>query len=390
MKIVFVSNYVPHYRVGLFEYLQKKLDIEFLFFSKGEEWYWPKQHGIYTGNFSYKYLTGFRIGNTAINFSLIKELLLNQYDVFIKCINGRFALPATYLIARLKGKPFILWTGIWMRIDSPFHRLLFPITRFIYTHSDAVVVYGNHVKQFLINIGVNEDRIFIASQAVNNETYSKIVSSEEKAQLLANLNIPENSKVILYIGRLVESKGLSSIITAFSKVKNKSNLFLVLAGDGQEKIHLMELVNHLHLGDFVRFTGHVRTSETVPYYSISHISILNSVTTKMDKEPWGLTINESFNQRVPVIVSDAVGAAADGFVNNGVNGIIIPENDIGALTLAIEKLVTDNGFRNSLGQNALETVKKQDYERMGSGFLQALNYVTSINRKNNPINRSSL
>jgi glycosyltransferase involved in cell wall biosynthesis len=50
-------------------------------------------------------------------------------------------VPAvTYLIARLRRKPFILWTGIWISLQTPFHRLAVSLTLWIYRHADAIVV----------------------------------------------------------------------------------------------------------------------------------------------------------------------------------------------------------------------------------------------------------
>ena len=142
MKIAFVTNICAHYRIRTFEILSKKLPIEFFFFSAGKEWYWQQQHGIYSGKFNYQYLSGFSIGQTRISLGLPWKLLFNPYEVYIKCINGKFALPVTFIIARLKGKPFILWTGIWMRLQTFTHKLIFPLTKYIYQHSDAIVVYG--------------------------------------------------------------------------------------------------------------------------------------------------------------------------------------------------------------------------------------------------------
>jgi hypothetical protein len=79
----------------------------------------------------------------------------------------------------------------------------------------------------------------------------------------------------------------------------------------------------------VRFAGYVPSRETRPYYALADLFVLPSITTASFKEPWGLVVNEAFNQGVPVIASDAVGAAAGGLVQSGVNGLIVPERDSG-------------------------------------------------------------
>lgn len=180
-KIAFVSNICPHYRIRTYELLAHTVDVDYYFYSAGDEWYWQHQHGVKRGKFHSQYLRGFYLGGTRVTPGIIPKLLFHHYDAYLKCINGRFILPVTYMIARLRRKPFILWTGIWMRLQTPAHRLFYPLTRYIYTHSDAVVVYGSHVKDFLINEGVSPEKIFVTTHAIDNEFYEKEVTNDEKA-----------------------------------------------------------------------------------------------------------------------------------------------------------------------------------------------------------------
>jgi hypothetical protein len=201
MKVAFVTHYCPHYRVKTFETLASHVDTDFYFYSNGGEWYWQRQHGVQIGNFNYQYLPGFNVAGTRFTPSLMHRLLTNPYDAYIKCINGRFALPATYLAARLKRRPFILWTGIWMRLSTPAHRLMFPLTRYIYTHADAIVVYGEHVKQYLMQEGVAAKRIFNTTHAIDNELYRRKIAPEVQADIRATLNIHPHQKIILSLGQ---------------------------------------------------------------------------------------------------------------------------------------------------------------------------------------------
>src|SRR6476660_8300815 len=106
----FVTNFCAHYRVRTFETLARYQNVDFFFCSTGDEWYWQQQHGVRMGNFHYEYLTDIRLSpRLRLVPSLITKLWQKNYDVYIKCIHGRFELPVTYLIARLRRKPFILW-----------------------------------------------------------------------------------------------------------------------------------------------------------------------------------------------------------------------------------------------------------------------------------------
>src|ERR1017187_3205870 len=147
MRIAFVTNFASHYRVRTFEILAKYHNVQYLFFSGGDEWYWQRRHGTRAGDFEYEYLSGISVAGTRITPSLIARLLRGNFDVVVKCINGRFALPAAYLAARLRHRPFVLWTGIWSTLNTRFHKAASFVPSYIYRHADAVVVYGEHVKR---------------------------------------------------------------------------------------------------------------------------------------------------------------------------------------------------------------------------------------------------
>jgi len=375
LKVAFVTNICAHYRVKTFETLAHYHDVDYNFFSAGDEWYWQQQHGVKAGDFHYEYLPGIRLGRTRVTPTLSWKLWRRDYDVYIKCINGRFALPITYLVARLKRRPFILWTGIWMRLQTPFHRLAFPLTRYIYHHADAIVVYGEHVKRYLVSEGVSAERIFVAAHAVDNGTYNREVPEKEQTALRQKLGIALGQKVVLYLGRLEKVKGLPYLLKAFASLQ-RNDAVLVLAGTGSERSRLEQLAQEEGIADRVRFPGYVAPEETVPFYAIAWVYVLPSITLPEGKELWGLVVNEAFNQGVPVIATDAVGAATGGLVQNGVSGFVVPERSNAALAQALQRILDNPDLRERLGQNARQTIASWDNERMVMGFRQAIEYVT--------------
>ena len=383
MKVAFVTNICAHYRVKTFETLARYYNVDYYFFSVGDEWYWQQQHGARTGNFHYEYLPGVRLGRTRFTPTLPWKLWRGNYDVYIKCINGRFALPVTYLIARLKRKPFILWTGIWMRLQTPFHRLAWPLTRYIYRHADAIVVYGEHVKRYLMSEGVPDERIFVAAHAVENEVYNRVVSEDEKQALRQQLDIASYRKVILFLGRLEEVKGLTYLLEAFASLR-RDDAVLVLAGTGSEKGRLQRLSQELGIAENLRFAGYVPPEKTILYYAVAYVYAFPSITMPYGKETWGLVVNEAFNQGVPVIATDAVGAAAGGLVQDAINGFVVPERDSMALAQALQRILDDPDLRERLSRNARQIIAGWDNERMVLGFRQAIEFTTIVQAHRQP------
>jgi glycosyltransferase involved in cell wall biosynthesis len=373
MKVAFVTHFCPHYRVKTFELLARFHEVDYFFYSQGKEWYGQGIHGVRSGQFRYEYLPGFQLTRqTRVAPSLLTRLWPNNYDVIVKCINGRFALPAAYVSARLRGVPFVLWTGIWSSVRTPLHLLGFPITRWIYRHADAVAVYGEHVKRYLVEQGVTKEKIFVASHAVDNALYCQPVSSQEIAAQRAKLSV-EGRKVVLYLGRFEEVKGLDYLLRAFARLRRDDSV-LVLAGDGTLYNKLLTLAQQLGIEEKIRFVGYVPPEQARNYYAIADMFVLPSITMPAQKETWGLVVNEAMNQGVPVIASEAVGAAAGGLVQSGVNGFVVPERDSAALADAMERIFADDSLRAAMRHNARRIVAEWNNETMVKGFLDAIEY----------------
>ena len=84
-------------------------------------------------------------------------------------------------------------------------------------------------------------------------------------------------------------------------------------------------------------------------YAGSDVVVIPSVPTRDFLEPWGLVVNEAFHQGVPVIATDAVGAAAGGLVRHERTGLVVPAGDPDALRAALHRLRDDPALRARLG-----------------------------------------
>jgi len=207
---------------------------------------------------------------------------------------------------------------------------------------------------------------------VDNSAYHQPVAEQAKAALRAKLSLGDR-KVILYLARLEEEKGGDYLIGAFTHL-NLEDAVLVVVGDGSLRETLEALARQQGVQERVRFVGYVPPEETQIYYAIAEVYVLPSVTMPTGKEPWGLTVNEAMNQGVPVVASEAVGAAAGGLVQSGVNGFVVPERDSAALAQALHCILTDVALREAMSQNARQTIAAWDNERMVEGFQHAIDY----------------
>jgi len=107
-------------------------------------------------------------------------------------------------------------------------------------------------------------------------------------------------------------------------------------------------------------------------YAAADVLVVPSIPTRTFREPWGLVVNEAMNRGLPVIASDAVGAAAGGLVRDGRNGLVVRAGDPGALAGAIGRLAADVSLRARLGNAAAEDVRVFSHDAWAQGFSAAL------------------
>jgi len=373
MNTAFITNFCPFYRVKLYKILAEKIGAKFLFFSDASEKNWESLNPHGSDEVAVVPLRAGSDSKLKVMFNLAKELWSNDYDIFVQGVSGKFAVLISFIIAKLRGKPIILWTGFWNHPQTFFHKITFPLIRFFYKHSDAVVGYGTHVRDYLISIGVDKDKIFVAQNTADNELYNKEVKDSERNKLLRELSA-ENCKIALFVGRLQKEKGVDVLLQAINCKLQIDNCKLIIIGRGPEQENLKSYCEENKLEN-VLFLSYVYNADLYKYYNIADIVLVPSVTTRFFKEPWGLVVNEAMNQNCVLIASDAVGAAAGGLIENEKTGFIVPEKNPEKLADAISKVLESEELQIKISNAAREKIKNWTYDKMAQGFIDAVDSV---------------
>ena len=281
-----------------------------------------------------------------------------RYRAVIAGLGGRVALPATYSAARRARIPFVLWASIWSHPRTTAHALSLLPTRLIYRRADAIATYGPHVTRHVQRHRRRGD-VYEAPQAVSAEEFGRPVQADERARWRERAGAPgDGTFLALFAGRLEEEKGVRILADAWREA-SLTDAALALAGSGPEK------APGTHL-------GHVPRDELPGLYAAADVLVVPSIRTATFTEPWGLVVNEAMHQGTPVIATDAVGAAAGGLVQDGRNGLVVPERDARALAAALAQVAADTTLRERLGEAAREDVRPFSEDAWVAGMRRAL------------------
>jgi glycosyltransferase involved in cell wall biosynthesis len=118
--------------------------------------------------------------------------------------------------------------------------------------SPAITAVSDGLRDGMVANGIPATRISIIPNGVNN----KLFHVRDRHAVRLTLDLPVDRKIILYVGRLSEEKGLSTLIEAAGKLKSThADFLLCLVGDGPLMGELRARVDALSLGGNVRFLG---------------------------------------------------------------------------------------------------------------------------------------
>lgn len=297
----------------------------------------------------------------------VRRLLSGRYRAVICGLGGRVALPGSYLAARARGIPFVLWASIWAHPRSPAHALSYLPTRHLYRHADAVVTYGRHVSAYVEARRGRRGNVFEAPQAVSAEEFAQEISPELRRHARLHTGAPpDDGFLALFVGRLVPEKGVRVLLDAWRRAGLGEGSLLALAGEGPLRGEVERA------GTDVSGLGFVPRDHLPALYAAADVLVLPSIRSETFLEPWGLVVNEAMHQGTPVIVSDAVGAAAGGLVEDGRNGLIAPQGDADALAARLRSVALNPGLRENLGTAARHDVARFTYAAWVAGMRQGL------------------
>src|SRR5207302_6302360 len=153
---------------------------------------------------------------------------------------------------------------------------------------------------------------------------------------------------VLFVGRLVERKGVSHLVDAVSLLLPGADVRLVIVGEGPERARIEARIREQGLDGRVAVRGQVSDAELQAAYAAADAFVLPAVVDRRgDTEGLGVVLLEAMNHRVPVIAS-AIGGITD-IVEDGVSGLLVPPGDATALAAALERLARAPDLSVSLG-----------------------------------------
>lgn len=196
-----------------------------------------------------------------------------------------------------------------------------PLLRVLLPIPDRVVAVSPEIARRLRSL-VRVDRIWLTSTAVDTRTFN-------------NWGRPRAPQIVT-IANFKWMKGYGDLLAAASRVLQRfPDHRLVIVGDGEERPHILELIDRLKLTRHVVVAGVLSRGDVVRVLNESRVFVLASIFEGLPR-----ALLEALACGTPAVVTDACNA--EGIID--ATGLSVPARDPGALSRAMTTLLADGGL----------------------------------------------
>lgn len=250
------------------------------------------------------------------------------------------------MIVTLHGYDINIYREWWESGRGGFRRRSYPEKLLTLAAEPGVhfIAVSDAIRRRAIEYGIPEEKVTVCHIGVNTEHFKP-----------DGLPLSQRPRRLLFIGRLVENKGVSGLIEAFVSISHEfPDAELVIVGDGPLRSQLEKQASGARV--CVQFTGALQGDQLKQQLDQARIFCLPSITVENgESEGFGLVLLEAQASGVPVITS-SVGAKDAGLLD-GETGFYINPGDKTHFHAAISKLLSDDSLASWMSRNSVAFVK---------------------------------
>jgi glycosyltransferase involved in cell wall biosynthesis len=193
--------------------------------------------------------------------------------------------------------------------------------------ADAMLVYSDPAKRELTEVArAGAEKIFVCANHQSRERLRALARSGAEAvrRRCETLGIA-HSRLVVSVGRCVESKGMADVVEAFVAAFGlRSDVAFIAIGEGPMRRRLQEVADDSVARGRIFFIGQANSAETQAWLSAASLNVLASVS-----EPYGAVVGEGLAHGIPCVCSSGAGAATSIVRPEG--GDVFPPGDVSLL-----------------------------------------------------------
>ena len=212
----------------------------------------------------------------------------------------------------------------------------------------------------------------------NQRTRRWVIPNE--ASVPSGSSVRSGQKTLTAVGRLVPQKGFDLLLEAFAAISGAHPEWkLVIWGEGPERARLERRRDELGLAGSVRLPG--VTERPGLWIETAGVFVLSS-----RYEGWGNVLSEAMAAGLPVVSFDCQFGPNE-MITNEEDGLLVPNGDINALSVALSRLFKDEALRERLGEAAAISARRFTHEHVMTGWGQVVQSALQHNQRHRRLDR---
>lgn len=220
------------------------------------------------------------------------------------------------------------------------------LRRRLLRHADVFVVLNEEGQRDLVEFGLGDRPVCLIPNGVDTDLFHPLSKpySVEKRQALS---LPTKGRIVGFVGRLHQSKGLDILLNAWRQASGDlaETVYLVIVGEGNLRPQLEAQISNL--AQHVIFLG--RRENVAEYLQAVDVFVLPSLAEGLSN-----ALLEAMSCGLPVVAT-AIGGSPE-VIENNINGLLVPPDDVDALSNAILHLLHHPEQAQRFGQAARQTI----------------------------------
>lgn len=363
LRVLLTTNIPAPYMIDYLDCLGKLCDLTVLFEMRSakdrkEEWYGTLENKSFKGVFlDAKPVTA----ESGLSFKITKYLK-GDFDRIIIANPTTPTGVVALLYCRMKKIPHILQSEGGFRGTGKGLKERFK--KFLMGKAELYLSGMKGNDDYFLSYGATEEtlRWYPFTSLKKEQIDKQIIFEEERINIRKELNITEE-RVIVSVGSVIPRKGFDILLKAKANLNNNVGLYII---GGEASLECLQIIEEKELTN-VHFIKHCDFFMLRKYY---HAADIFTLLTREDT--WGLVINEAMASGLPIITTDRC-VAGKQLIIDGVNGYIIPTDDVETVTVRINELLSNEELRNEMAQNNLNKISEYYIENMAQVIFNHIN-----------------
>lgn len=298
--------------------------------------------------------------NVLSSTKLINDLIRKggaKYDV--ACVHDWLSSIAGNIIKNETEIPVIfhVHSTEWGRSGGQGSEVVSHLEAQMAERADHIITVSSAMREDLGRHGWPESKISVVWNGVDPEQYDPAKVNPQDVEKIRNkYGIPDDGRMLLFLGRLTWVKGVRNLIQAMPSVlKDNPRTKLVILGKGEEQRDIIDVANRLGVQESIEcHFEFVSEEDRIAHYAASDACVFPSIY-----EPFGIVSLEAMSMAKPVVVgAQGVVGFREQVVSSGEdqNGVHVNGNDPADIAWGVKEILKDPERAKKWGENGRKRV----------------------------------